>query len=170
MGENKLRKAQEILNERRARNGGGAEKRRSKRLDLNVSVQLERLDSDGITTLKFIKVNVTDLSKLGIGFDCPIKLETGTFYNMKLQIWTKEVIDAVIEIVRYTGEDDNYHYGASFIGMTESDALKIEIYQIFNELEQEREETLDVLEELTSAGADDILDKINEIEVKTKMN
>lgn len=162
MAENKLRKAQEILNMRR--NGGGMEKRRSKRLDLNVSVQLERLDSDGITTLKFIKVKVTDLSKLGIGFDCGIKLETGTFYNMKLQIWTKEVIDAVIEIVRYTGDGDDYHYGASFIGMTESDALKIEIYQIFNELEQEREETLDVLEELTATAPTEILDKIKEIE------
>ncbi|MBQ7077634.1 MAG: PilZ domain-containing protein [Lachnospiraceae bacterium] len=114
------------------------ERRRHKRLDLNVSVQLERLDDGGITTLKFVKVNVTDLSKSGIGFSCPIKLEPGTFYDMRLQIWTKEIINAVIEIVRVAGEDEeDYHYGASFIGMTDTDALKIEIYQIFNELEEE---------------------------------
>lgn len=29
------------------------EKRKNKRLDLDVNVQLERLDEDGVTTLKF---------------------------------------------------------------------------------------------------------------------
>jgi hypothetical protein len=31
-------------------------------------------------------------------------------------------------------KDGGYQYGGSFIGMTETDALKIDIYQIFNEL------------------------------------
>ena len=46
------------------------EKRKNKRLDLDVNVQLERLDEDGVTTLKFVHVDVTDISKSGIGFDC----------------------------------------------------------------------------------------------------
>ena len=29
---------------------------------------------------------------------------------------------------------DGFHYGGVFIGMTDTDALKIDIYQIFNEL------------------------------------
>ena len=65
------------------------EKRKNKRLDLDVNVQLERLDEDGVTTLKFVHVDVTDISKSGIGFDCK---------------------------------------------KTDTDALKIDIYQIFNEL------------------------------------
>ena len=36
------------------------EKRRHKRLDLDVSLQLERLDEDGVTTLKYVHVDVTD--------------------------------------------------------------------------------------------------------------
>ena len=36
------------------------EKRRHKRLDIDVSVQLERLDEDGVTTLKYCHVDVTD--------------------------------------------------------------------------------------------------------------
>ena len=44
------------------------EKRRNKRLDLDVSVQLERLDEAGITTLKYIHVDVTDISRSGLGF------------------------------------------------------------------------------------------------------
>ena len=76
------------------------EKRKNKRLDLDVNVQLERLDEDGVTTLKFVHVDVTDISKSGIGFDCKKKLEMNSYYDAKIQIWTKEVVDAVIQIVR----------------------------------------------------------------------
>ena len=111
------------------------EKRKHKRLDLDVNVQLERLDEEGVTTLKYVHVDVTDISRSGIGFDCQKELAIGTYYDTKIQIWTKEIVDAVVEIVR--SEDDGkggYHYGAIFIGMTDTDALKIDIYQIFNDL------------------------------------
>ena len=110
------------------------EKRKHKRLDLDVSIQLERLDEEGVTTLKYIHVDVTDISRSGIGFTATQELETGTYYDTKIQIWTKEVVDAVIEIVRRKDEEGAYQYGAVFIGMTDTDALKIDIYQIFNDL------------------------------------
>ena len=110
------------------------EKRKHKRLDLDVTVQLERLDKDGVTTLKFVHVDITDLSRSGIGFKASQQLEVNTYYDTKLTIWTKEVIDAVIEIVRRKEVDGVFEYGAEFIGMTDTDALKIDIYQIFNEL------------------------------------
>ena len=111
------------------------ERRKHKRLDLDVSVQLERLDQDDITTLKFIHVVVTDISRSGIGFVSDQNLKVGTYYDTKIQIWTKEVVDAVIEIVRREDQSEQgYHYGAVFIGMTDTDALKIDIYQIFNDL------------------------------------
>ncbi len=110
------------------------EKRKHKRLDLDVTVELERLDKDGVTTLKYVHVDITDLSRSGIGFRSSQSLEVGTYYDTKLTIWTKEVIDAVIEIVRCSEVEDGYAYGAEFIGMTDTDALKIDIYQIFNEL------------------------------------
>lgn len=109
------------------------EKRKHKRLDLDVSIELERLDEDGITTLKYTHVNVVDLSKSGIGFLSKQELEVGTYYDTKIQIWTKEVINAVIEIVRREKMNDGYRYGCVFIGMANTDALKIDIYQIFNE-------------------------------------
>ena len=48
------------------------EKRRHKRLDIDVSVQLERLDEDGVTTLKYCHVDVTDISRSGIGFNAKV--------------------------------------------------------------------------------------------------
>ena len=111
------------------------EKRRHKRLDLDVSLQLERLDEDGVTTLKYVHVDVTDISRSGLGFISKQELAIGSFYDTKIQIWTKEVVDAVIEIVRCDRQhDDTYKYGCIFIGMTDVDALKIDIYQIFNDL------------------------------------
>lgn len=110
------------------------EKRKHKRLDLDVKIQLERLDEEGVTTLKYVHVDVTDISRSGIGFTCAKELEVGSYYDTKIQIWTKEVVDAVIEIVRREDASGEYHYGAVFIGMTDTDALKIDIYQIFNDL------------------------------------
>lgn len=110
------------------------EKRRHKRLELDVSVQLERLDEDGITTLKYVHVDVTDISRSGIGFTTRKELEIGTYYDAKIQIWTQEVVDAVIEIVRREELVEGYKYGGAFIGMSDTDALKIDIYQIFNDL------------------------------------
>jgi len=111
------------------------EKRKHKRLDLDVSIELERLDEDGITTLKYVHVDVTDISRAGIGFKSNQELGIETYYDTKIQIWTKEVVNAVIEIVRSSkGDDGMYHYGCQFIGMTDTDALKIDIYQIFNDI------------------------------------
>lgn len=111
------------------------EKRKHKRLDLDVSVQLERLDEEGVTTLKYVHVSVADISRSGIGFTSSQELEIGSYYDTKIQIWTKEVVDAVIEIVRCEeASEKGYRYGAVFIGMTDTDALKIDIYQIFNDL------------------------------------
>ena len=110
------------------------EKRRHKRLDLDVSLQLERLDEAGVTTLKYVHVDVTDISRSGLGFVSKQELPIGTYYDTKIQIWTKEVVDAVIEIVRCDKNNDMYKYGCIFIGMTDADALKIDIYQIFNDL------------------------------------
>ena len=109
------------------------EKRKSKRLDLDVTVELERVDQGGVTTLKIVHVDIINLSRSGIGFKAAQALDVGTYYDTKLTIWTKEVIDAVIEIVRRQETEDGYVYGAEFIGMTDTDALKIDIYQIFNE-------------------------------------
>lgn len=72
------------------------EKRRHKRLDIDVSVQLERLDEDGVTTLKYCHVDVTDISRSGIGFNAKVPLDIHTYYDTKIQIWTKEVVDAVV--------------------------------------------------------------------------
>jgi len=107
------------------------DRRKNKRLELDVSLQLERLNDGAVTTIKYIDVEIFDISKSGMGFTSKRELELGTFYDAKVQIWTKEVIEAVIEVVRCEKQGDRYVYGSVFIGLMDRDALKIQIYEMF---------------------------------------
>lgn len=114
------------------------EKRKNKRLDLEVSVEMERLDQDeNITKMKFIHVDVINISRSGLGFFSGVELAPNTFYNAKIQIWTKEIVNAVLKIARCVPEEDGFSCGGVFIGLAEADALKIDIYEMYNEQETE---------------------------------
>ena len=111
---------------------GVEEKRKDRRLDLDVSLELSRIDDvDGLTTVRLARVHVVDLSRSGIGFKTKQELEVCSFYNTKIQIWTKDIIEAIIKIVRCNKEGDEYHYGTTFVGMIDKDALKIDVYSMF---------------------------------------
>ena len=110
------------------------EKRHHKRFKGTFWLLSGWLSQDGTTTYDYTQVVVTDVSRGGIGFQSDEPLEVGEYYNTRIQIWTKEVIDAVIEIVRKQKmEDGTDKYGATFIGMSDTDAIKIDIYQVFRE-------------------------------------
>lgn len=77
-----------------------------------------------------VSINISDISKTGIGFECEEALQIGEVYEAYLTIWTREVIHAFLQIVRIElGSDGYYDYGAIFIGMPEMDMSRIEIYQ-----------------------------------------
>ena len=106
------------------------ERRKSKRSEMKSKLVLKRLDESS----EEVGIEILDVSKTGIGFDCDQKLTIGSVYESYLTIWTKEVIHAFLEIRRIEKIDDtNYNYGAIFIGMPEMDAARIEVYQTVEE-------------------------------------
>ena len=107
------------------------DRRRSKRTQLNSTIIITRLDDGGHQE---VEIEIQDLSKGGVGFTCDQPLKIGTVYESYLTIWTKEVLHAFLQIVRIElrGEND-YSYGASFVGMAELDSNRIEVYQTINE-------------------------------------
>ena len=111
------------------------EKRKNKRLDIDVKVEIERIDEANITTVKYMEVEVTNISKTGLAFRVPdVEFEVGACFDARIQIWTKETIDTIFKVVRVNKlENDVYEYGCIFVGMTDTDA--IEIYQLFNDVE-----------------------------------
>lgn len=106
------------------------DRRKSKRSELNSKLVLKRLDQNS----EEVGINILDVSKTGIGFECNQALTIGSVYESYLTIWTKEVIHAFLEIRRIEKVDDTtYNYGAIFIGMPEMDSARIEVYQTVEE-------------------------------------
>ena len=103
------------------------DKRKCKRTALNSKIIIKKLGTDKSDAE--VSIDVTDVSKKGVGFSCDYPLEIGAVYEAFLTIWTKEVIHAFIEIIRIEKNADNFSYGGIFIGMPEMDAARIEVYQ-----------------------------------------
>lgn len=109
---------------------GMEERRKSKRTQLQSTLVIKRLD-DGRN--EEVDIEVLDVSKSGVGFTCGRALSIGAIYEAYLTIWTKEVLHAVLEIVRIEKKEDTIAYGAVFVGLPEMDAFRISAYQTVEE-------------------------------------
>ena len=112
------------------------EKRRYGRTELKSRLIIKQLSGDA-SDFKDVAIEVSDISKVGVGFNCTEPLAIGNIYEGFLTIWTKEVIHAFLEIVRIEMKEDYFEYGAIFVGMPEMDSKRIEIYQQVEELKKD---------------------------------
>ena len=108
------------------------EKRKAERTELTSRLIIKQLGGPAGSDVKEVAIEVTDVSKNGVGFTCTEALEIGAVYEGFLTIWTKEVIHCFMEIVRIVKEDNQFDYGAIFVGMPDLEAKRIEVYQSFN--------------------------------------
>ena len=99
---------------------------------MSAELALKRADGRGD---KEVSVSVVDISKTGLGFTSNDPLRIGELYEFFLAILTKEVIHAFLQIVRVELKGDGYFYGAAFIGMSETDSARIEVYQTIHDTE-----------------------------------
>ncbi len=109
------------------------DRRKFKRLDLDVELQLQCISEGDVTTEKYLRVEVLNASEGGLAFKTSHELKVGTCYDTKLVIWTKEEIRTIIKIVRMNEKDSYYEYGCIFVGLAYYDAMKIKIYQLLRE-------------------------------------
>lgn len=111
------------------------EKRRYTRTELKSKLVLKEMGDNSKS--KEVAIEVNDISKNGVGFNCTEPLAIGAIYEGYLTIWTKEVIHAFFEIVRIEMKEDYIEYGAIFVGMPEMDSQRITIYQQLEEYGQD---------------------------------
>lgn len=109
------------------------ERRKTKRTEMNSKLLIKRLDGE---ERKDVSIAIQDISKTGIGFTCREPLGIGEVYESYLTIWTKEVLHAFLQIVRIEMEEKGFSYGATFVGMPEMEAARIEVYQTVIENEE----------------------------------
>ena len=107
------------------------ERRRSKRTEMSSTLMVKRLDQGD---MREVSIDIVDVSPNGVGFLCKEVLSIGAVYESKLRIWTQEVLHAFLRIEM---KGDSYTYGAVFIGMSESDAARIRVYQTINDDEKQ---------------------------------
>jgi len=105
------------------------ERRVNERTPLTSTIIAKKLSGNGGS--QEVGIEITDVSKTGVGFECAAALEIGAVYEAYLTIWTKEVLHAFVEIVRIEKKAENYSYGGIFIGMPELDLDRIAVYQTF---------------------------------------
>lgn len=115
-----------------------SEKRKSKRMGINVKIKLQRVNENASAFANFkeeeFEVNVVNISKDGIAFRTKEFLALNSFYDTNVVLWTKETFNTVIEVVRMEnlGEDETL-YGCRFVGINPADQFKIDVYQIVSE-------------------------------------
>lgn len=104
------------------------EKRKNKRFVLDAEIVMERIDG---TKKKNVPITVQDVSKTGMGFYCDEILEMNSVYKVRIRIWTGDVVDTFVNIIRFDNTGSEYVYGGVFIGMPDNDASKFSIYELF---------------------------------------
>lgn len=109
------------------------EMRKSKRSELDASIELKLLKEGCEQT---VKAEITNVSRGGVGFKTTELLQLGECYQTNITLWTKEKMDSIVRIVRAEVLDDgSFIFGATFVGMQNPDTLRILIYQMLNEEE-----------------------------------
>ncbi len=111
------------------------EKRKSRRFVLEATIAMERVDG---TKNRLVPINIIDVSGTGVGFSCKELLEMNSVYKLQLKIWTGDKVDALVNIVRFdNSKDDEYVYGANFIGMPGNDTQRFDIHELFEKAKEE---------------------------------
>ena len=116
------------------------DKRKHKRLGLTGELMLKQLGSD--EGPQAATIEITDCSRDGLGFSTDAQLVIGNNYEANLTLWTKETLHVFIQIVRAAKIDDGFHYGGIFIGMPDSDKMRIEVYETVEDQLKEQESNL----------------------------
>jgi hypothetical protein len=100
---------------------GGFEKRRSKRLNIDLTLNISNLFKQDNVTISGINepIHVINISKGGIGFKTTATLPIGYYFNAKIKLGDDEsVLYTVVRILRseLLADEECKLYGAEFVG------------------------------------------------------
>ncbi len=112
------------------------EKRRDRRMSLSAKLLIKNMNDES-DKVEEMEIEVQDVSKTGVGFICDAPLDIGAVYETHLKIWTDEVIHAFLKVVRIEQtKEERYICGTIFIGLSEIDASRIEVYDLIGRVNE----------------------------------
>lgn len=111
------------------------EKRRTKRIDVDVTVSLRQLGDSFVSgySSDTVDVHVIDISKGGIAFESDYDFKINSYYDTIITLANKESFEAVIEVIRKDVHGANNVYGCRFVGINADDQFKIDVYQLLHD-------------------------------------
>lgn len=98
------------------------EKRRAKRMPITLSLEINNLyKQDNVQVVDLhAPIEVTDISKTGVGFSTKSVLPIGYYFNANINLGNEDTLHSVIQIIRtQPGHDDTTIYGCQFVGMAD---------------------------------------------------
>lgn len=107
------------------------DRRKCKRLPVNIKLKIDSLYNSGDETLKNIndEVTVINVSKTGIGFISEIELPMGYFFNAKITIDEEKTFYSVLRIVRNQKINEGFIVGCEFVGLADVLSGSIDEYE-----------------------------------------
>lgn len=112
------------------------EKRKSKRTDIDISIQLRVIQEVKLdhNTNKEVAVHLVNISKDGIAFKSKETFIYDKLYDTEITLSNNEKFSTVIKIVRIEKSNDSeFLYGCRFVGINSFDQFKIEVFQALAE-------------------------------------
>lgn len=108
-----------------------SEKRRARRLPVDILLQVETLYKQDNIKLGPVNetIEVTNISKTGIGFLCNGELPLDFYFNAKITIDEEKFFYSVVKIIRKDCVDGKWHYGCEFVGLADVLSVCIDEYE-----------------------------------------
>ncbi len=111
------------------------DRRKYRRMDIEVRVSMEELTVDDQPTGEKILVDVRDVSRNGLSFTCDKKLDMYACFAVEMSLWNGESMNTIVKIVRGNMVESGYEYGCIFVGLTDVDEFRIQVHEILQEYE-----------------------------------
>ncbi len=106
------------------------EKRKQKRYPIDISLRIESLykqDNDRIDEIDE-DIEITNISRSGIGFICEHDLPLDYYFNAKIEIEKEKHFYTVVKIIRKEKLDNDFNYGCEFVGLADVLSVFVEDY------------------------------------------
>ena len=98
------------------------ERRKAKRMPITLSLEISNLykqDNVKVSDLN-APIEVTNISKSGIGFETTSVLPAGYYFNANINLGKEDTLRSVVKILRSQPlEDGKTNYGCEFVGMAD---------------------------------------------------
>ncbi|BEP28102.1 PilZ domain-containing protein [Helicovermis profundi] len=107
------------------------EKRRAERLPFMMTLRVESLYKQNNEVIDDIKedLEITDISKTGIGFSSHVEMPLGYYFNANIQLEEEKHFFSVLKIIRKNDGKGEFHYGCEFVGLADILSSAVDEYK-----------------------------------------